>query len=288
MSFDLSNLLAPPWFMYPHIGRYSIGWRMGSGEDYIIEFGNWFSSLASDEREKYIEMFPEPVGWRGWYQNGNLDLINKYRILQWNIDDKAKYSLEMIRDQHRFIQKLDYLFFWGHQPSHDGSISKSCLSQWWKAEFKVEINKYCCMEQYMMFQKAKLFNDNKIAELIMKSDDPKEIKELGRKVSNFDNGVWELNRYSIILNGNYAKFIQNESLMRYLLQTQDLIIVEASPIDKIWGIGMSADDDKVNDPHTWQGLNLLGFALMEVRDELKRICENYNLIHLKELHDIHD
>lgn len=288
MSLNRDNLLAPPWFMYPYIGRYSIGWRMGSGEYYIFEFGKWFSSITSDDKNEYMKMFPEPIGWRGWYEDESFDFYNNNRNLLWRENGKAKYSLEMIQHYHKLDQKLEYLFFWGHQPSHDESVSKSCFSQWWKAEFHVETNKYCCMEQYMMFKKAKLFSDNSTAELIMQCDDPKEIKGLGRKVSNFNNEVWELNRYSIVLNGNFAKFLQNENLMRFLMQTKNTIIVEASPLDQIWGIGMAAEDRRANDPYEWRGLNLLGFALMEVRDELNRVCENYSLLNLKELHDIYD
>lgn len=91
-------------------------------------------------------------------------------------------------------------------------------------------------------------------------------------------------RYSVVLKGNFAKFLQNEELMQFLLQTDDKILVEASPYDKIWGICMSADDEKIDNPLEWRGQNLLGFALMEVRDELNRICQNYGMLKLQELH----
>ena len=91
-------------------------------------------------------------------------------------------------------------------------------------------------------RKGKAFEDNETLEKIMKSKHPKQIKNLGRQVKNFDEYLWVKNRYSIILNGNYAKFIQNEDLRQFLIGTKDRVLVEASPYDKIWGIGMSADE----------------------------------------------
>ena len=122
----------------------------------------------------------------------------------------------------------------------------------------------------------------------MRSNNPKEIKVLGRQVKNFDENIWKKNRYSIILNGNYAKFMQNEDLRLFLISTKDSILVEASPYDKIWGIGMSANNENIENPLLWRGLNLLGFALMEVRDELIRVCQNYNKLNMIKLHEKYD
>ena len=137
----------------------------------------------------------------------------------------------------------------------------------------------------MMAEKARIFEDNEILEKIMKSDNPKQIKDLGRKVKNFNEVVWSKVRDNIIKNGNLAKFLQNENLKKFLLQTENVVIVEASPYDKIWGIGISVDDKAINNPLHWKGQNLLGFALMEVRDELARVCRNDKKLNLKELHD---
>lgn len=122
----------------------------------------------------------------------------------------------------------------------------------------------------------------------MRSNNPKEIKVLGRQVKNFDENIWKKNRYSIILNGNYAKFMQNEDLRLFLISTKDSILVEASPYDKIWGIGMSANNENIENPLLWRGLNLLGFALMEVRDELIRVCQNYDKLNMIKLHEKYD
>lgn len=286
VSFDIDNPMAPPWLMYPYIGKYSIGWRMGYGEHYIMQFGKWFSTLNIEEQNKFRHMFPPPKGWLGWYEEEFLDedIYDDDGNLLWNIDGKPIYSLDWINENLRKGEKFEYLFFWGHQPSRDGAITKACLSQWWKAEFAIDINSYCCMEQYMMAEKARLFDDEEIEAKILKNENPKEIKELGRKVRDFNEAIWSSKRYNIVLNGNLAKFLQNEKLLQFLLETENKIIVEASPYDRIWGIGMSAEDKGVNNPFEWKGQNLLGFALMEVRDELKRICQNYNKVKWQELH----
>jgi len=156
-----------------------------------------------------------------------------------------QYSIEDLKQDFQKGRNIKYLFFWGHQPSHEGNITKTCLSQRWIADFKIETDTYCCMEQYMMAEKAKLFEDKEILAKIMESKYPKQIKELGRKVKNFNEEIWKKRRYSIILNANYAKFLQNENLKQFLLQTKNRVLVEASPYDKIWSIGMSADDKHI-------------------------------------------
>jgi len=92
---------------------------------------------------------------------------------------------------------------------------------------------------------------------------------LGRQVKNYDDKLWLANRYEIVKQGNYHKFSQNKDLKTFLINTKDRVLVEASPVDPIWGIGMATDHKDVSNPEKWKGLNLLGFALMEVRDELK-------------------
>ena len=121
----------------------------------------------------------------------------------------------------------------------------------------------------MMAKKAELFNDLEMLEAIIAVKSPAEAKALGRNVKNFDATVWDEKRYEIVVEGNFHKFSQNEELKDFLLNTGSRTLVEASPVDKIWGIGLSADDVKAENPLRWNGLNLLGFALMEVRDQLE-------------------
>lgn len=174
-----------------------------------------------------------------------------------------KYKIVDIAPESKF------LFFWGHQPNKDGSISKTCFSQWWLSSFEVEGITYKTAEHWMMAKKAELFNDNAVLERIIESNSPAEAKKLGREVKNYDDKLWLANRFEIVKQGNYHKFSQNPDLKEFLINTNDRVLVEASPVDPIWGIGMASDDKDVMNPEKWQGLNLLGFALMEVRDELK-------------------
>ncbi len=125
-----------------------------------------------------------------------------------------------------------------------------------------------------MAGKAELFGDQEIRKQILACSNPKEIKALGRKVQGFDQEVWDRFKYAIVLNGNWCKFSQNRDLREFLLSTGDSILAEASPYDSIWGIRLSADSPEAQDPMKWRGQNLLGFALMEVRDELRRVTQN--------------
>lgn len=136
------------------------------------------------------------------------------------------------------------------------------------------VDSYLYMEQYMMAGKAQLFGDEERRKDILACSDPKQIKALGRKVRGFDQAVWDKFKYSIVLNGNWCKFSQNRELREFLLSTGDSVLVEASPYDRIWGIQLSADAPEAQNPFGWRGENLLGFALMEVRDELLRVTKN--------------
>lgn len=164
----------------------------------------------------------------------------------------------------------EYLFFWGHQPSRTGEITQSCLSQWWMSPFIAGGQTYCCAEQYMMGMKATLFRDWETKGLILNSNDPREIKRLGRKVKGFVPDVWDRHKRGIVYNGNYAKFSQNDYLTHFLMSTGDKVLVEASPYDTVWGIGLRVENACAKNPATWRGENLLGFALMSVRETLRQ------------------
>jgi len=166
-------------------------------------------------------------------------------------------------------EPVNYLLFWGHTPSKDGSVTKSCFSQWWICPFKVENVIYNSAEHWMMAKKAELFGDKEIIEKILQAKSPAEAKKLGRKVKNFDPAIWSENCFDIVCKGNYHKFSQYPDLKEFLLNTRDRILVEASPVDNIWGIGMTQDNIHAENPNHWKGSNLLGFALMEIRDQLK-------------------
>ena len=143
-----------------------------------------------------------------------------------------------------------------------------CCSQWYPSTFEYRGVTYTSAEQWMMAMKALCMNDDISYAKIMKSSDPQYIKQLGRKVKNYDDKKWSKQRYDVVVLGNYLKFNQNSELREWLINTNDQLIVEASPIDKIWGIGLSVEDARAG--KDWQGDNLLGKAIMEVREKLNR------------------
>lgn len=166
-------------------------------------------------------------------------------------------------------RRLKYLFFWGHRQPHSGEIGKACLSQWYDGyAFTVDGVTYRTAEHWMMAQKARLFGDEETFGRIIEAVHPRQAKDLGRRVGSFDEATWASRRLEIVTAGNLAKFSQHPALAAYLLGTGSRILVEASPLDRIWGIGLAADDDRATQPHQWNGLNLLGFALMETRTQL--------------------
>jgi|SRR5436190_21243562 len=146
----------------------------------------------------------------------------------------------------------------------------SPFSQWYRCAFTVAGQAFTCAEQYMMHGKALLFGDAATAARILEADHPREHKALGRKVTPFDDAKWRAGREDIVRAGNHAKFTQNPDLLAQLLATRGTTLVEASPYDKIWGIGLAATDPRAKDPAQWRGQNLLGKILTELRDQLLR------------------
>lgn len=160
----------------------------------------------------------------------------------------------------------EFVFFW--QVDADSEERREYLSQWYPAEFVIDDITYLTAEHYMMAEKARIFGDDGIRNAILRTFSPETVKKLGRMVRGFDSAVWEKHRLDVVLRGNEAKFGQNGALRNYLLSTGNKILVEASPFDAIWGVGLGEEDPRIMDPRQWKGLNLLGFALMHVRTGL--------------------
>ncbi|GHA02816.1 hypothetical protein GCM10010389_47630 [Streptomyces echinoruber] len=164
--------------------------------------------------------------------------------------------------------RVTYLFFWGHRPRPDGRIGASCLSQWWPAPFTVDGVTYASAEHWMMAGKARLFGDAEAERRVLAAEHPAEAKKAGRLVRGFDEAIWRRERFGIVVAGSVHKFAAHPELREFLLGTGERVLVEASPVDRVWGIGLAADDEAAADPERWRGDNLLGFALMEARERL--------------------
>jgi hypothetical protein len=183
------------------------------------------------------------------------------------------YSLKWLLDKFDKGETIKYIFFWGHSNKNNAEIGKFIFSQWYDASFVVDNIEYKTAEHWMMAHKANLFGDNEIFQKIIGADKPGEVKELGRHIRQFDEVKWNEKKFEIVKAGNIHKFKQNKRLKDFLIATGDRVLVEASPTDTIWGIGLSAGSKMIENPHSWRGENLLGFALMETRDFLKESGE---------------
>jgi ribA/ribD-fused uncharacterized protein len=156
------------------------------------------------------------------------------------------------------MAEKDFTFFWGGE-----------FSQWHPSTFTIDNITYNCAEQYMMHKKALYFNDLENAQKIMETKSPREQKAIGRKVKNFDPVSWDEVAFTFVLNGNIEKFTQNPHLGKILLETEGTEIVEASPFDTIWGIGLGENDPDAWDKTKWKGRNLLGKVLDTTREYIK-------------------
>ncbi len=163
-------------------------------------------------------------------------------------------------DGSQVIETATMVLFW--QPP-------GLYGQWTPSQFTVDGVQYMCAEQFMMAEKARLFADEATRQKILASTSPREHKALGRQVKNFVSETWERECLGIVVRGNLAKFSQNPDMLAALLATGDKLLVEASPLDKLWGVGLRADDPRIHDRAQWRGTNLLGEALMQVRATLR-------------------
>lgn len=158
---------------------------------------------------------------------------------------------------HGILVRGNFALFWG-----------GCFSNWYKSPFELDGIKFSCVEQYMMFSKALMFNDAKSLELIMNTNDPKKQKAYGRAVTGYIDAKWNKAKYPIVVKGVVAKFDQNPVLQQVLYDSNPLIIVESSPQDVQWGTGLGSSDEYAINPAMWEGKNLLGMALMDARATL--------------------
>lgn len=162
---------------------------------------------------------------------------------------------------------FEYLCFYGHTNT-SGLVNASCLSNFYPAQFELDGLRWPSSEHYMMHSKAALFGDTVRMGQIRKAPTCADAKKLGRKVTPYGDASWAAHRYEAVRRACEAKFGQHADLRAFLVGTGDAILVEAAPRDTVWGIGLGAKNDAARDPRQWRGSNLLGFALMDVREAL--------------------
>lgn len=231
----------------------------------------WHQNLTDTERTQYSQMFPPPIGWTGFWNPSRVAgeaerdrtfvTHNKFFTQFWRDGGKPKYSRETISSA------TEFLVFSDDDPQFPQHV---------RANIMVGPRSFTSPEQYMMLSKAEMFNDTDSSKALGNCS-AQELWTVGRRIRNFDQGVWDRFKYSIVLNANWRKFSQKSEFKDLLLATGEKVLVFASPNDVVWGVGLSPDAPDVRDPKRWRGENLLGFALMEVRDELRRIFANESI-----------
>lgn len=154
-------------------------------------------------------------------------------------------------------EKLEFVFFWGGH-----------YSQWAASPFYHDGNYFPTAEHFMMYHKCMAFKDTQRAQMVLDLEGPDQVKAVGRQIEAYTDAVWDAIRFDIVVMGNVLKFSQNPDFFEVMRNDCEKCIVEASPYDRIWGIGRSETDPNLDDVDEWDGLNLLGYAIMEARERL--------------------
>lgn len=178
------------------------------------------------------------------------------------------WTMEELVAADRRQEKLKFVLFWSHRSRSGQQIGPHLLSQWYPAPFEVDGVRYPTAEHFMMAEKARLFGDEAMLREVLAAHDPGAAKDAGRRIAHFDEAIWAERRFDIVKRACMAKFDSDDELRSFLQSTGSRVLAEASPRDRVWGIGLSEQDSDARRPSRWRGLNLLGFALMEARAEL--------------------
>lgn len=265
------KLMAPLWLAYPDIHPYSIGWRMGYGEEYKDEFWDWRDTLSSEQGEEYDALFPAPPIWSDPEYENN--------VLLWDDADSPYYNIDFLKEKLKADSdsKFNLIF----EINSNGQYSASSPLSGWVVSYFCESEEepeFKNLEQYIQFQKALLFDDENIAAKILGTSSPWELRGIENSISNYDEAIWERLCYSVVAYGNYLKFDSDIRWREYLLDTGNDILVYADENDTLLGIGLSKDDPDVCNPEKWKGKNIFGFALMDARDKLRAVYANEYLL----------
>ena len=161
-------------------------------------------------------------------------------------------------------EETDAVYF--HLPDEPNGY----LSNWYISPFDLDGQHFTSVEQYIMYRKCMAFGDTVSAAAVLQTSDTARQQGIGRQAAGYIDSVWAGKRQMIVVRGLLAKFSQNEELKQKLLHTDDAILVECAGSDKIWACGIRLNDDRRRDAANWTGMNILGFALMEVRDMLRK------------------
>lgn len=183
-------------------------------------------------------------------------------------DQAEVWTFERLLAAEAAEERLKLMTFWSHDPRGRTVPGPFVFSQWYEHPVRVDGVVYPTAEHHMMASKARLFGDEGALSQILQAPSPGAAKALGRTVRGFDEAVWSAERETIVTDVSTAKFSSDPMLRDYLVSTRDRVLVEASPTDRIWGVGMAADHPDIDKPSRWRGLNLLGFALMRARHQL--------------------
>ena len=195
----------------------------------------------------------------GWYLRAPKKLPENVRVVERMKAEQIRPHAKRIKITVEFEDEVEeFTFFWGGP-----------FSQWAHSEFKVDGVTYFTAEQYMMACKARTFKDDDTLKKIMATRDPREQKKLGRQVKGFDADVWNAIARDCVYEGNYAKYTQNKGLWEVLNQTGDSTLVEASPTDRLWGIGLAEGHPDTKDRSKWLGVNWLGEVLTKVKQDIR-------------------
>jgi len=271
--------------------------------DAKLEGGEMHASLHSVEFHKLLKEQPfiKQVFQYLTEDNPPSDLIKKHILRGINFGDKEHTRIIMASDfplkkfEPGYYNQKEIEFglsggdFFRFNPDFLNESyyffyeTKHPFSQWHKCEFHVDGIQFSSAEQYMMSSKAKLFKDFEIADEILKTRNVKKQKALGRQVKNFNQEIWTAHAPQLVFQGNWAKFDQNQNFKKLLLSTKGKTIVEASPYDKIWGIGLTAEDSRSANVAEWQGTNWLGIVLTEIRELMLDNEETIGYLTRKEL-----
>lgn len=249
------KIMKPLWLQYPNIVPMDIGWRMGAGESYAMEFHDWYEELSEEDKAEYRELFPVPALWSGFWDPdceciGFYEDAGEFSVLLWDGDGTPKYNKAEIQKQLSENKKI--ITFPKYEP--ENASEKPCFLLSPENEdtaFEWLTDFYDSISEFLETGKAAFKNDER----------EEEWEEL--KYSSALNAIWQ----------NYGENIDDNNL----LETGDSILVMTDPDDKVWGAGLSWNDPDLADPSKWPGENLYGFALMEVRDEIRRIWKNVGL-----------